>query len=284
MLAHNLKDILSLIPEAFELVKQASLEEDFPTDNKDSVCASYLRIGYLTKVAHKSVSPETVEFVTKAAMLYGVKDKMDELSLAFNPKMEKSASERSEELQVEFEASLNGFMSIEKTASIAERLSDEFTHQSEQVRRYSGNAWLNKEAAVKTLANRYYATKNADFVKIAKLVGESVREDDFSSIRDVCRTVTQLDKRAGLDVIGFNFYREALMTKEAEMKTCLAINLAGNSVPYEKIEALGKERIGSLVGADVSKAMTGGPVNDKYVLESLPRDLQLIIVSATKGI
>lgn len=285
MLAHNLKEILTLAPEAMQFVKQASLEQEFPIDNKDSVCASYLRVNYLTKVANKKVDKETEDLITKAAMLYDVKPKLDQIvNTSFAPKLEKTASEKAGDLLAELVTSVDGFMSIEKTASLAERIQDEFPdHTNELVDRYSGNSYLNKQAAFLTLGNRYHATKDESFIKVAQLV-DTLKDHNPSINRQICQTVSQLDKQAGLDVIGFNFYKEAMVSKKAAMGSISMVNLAGTQVPFEKITRLGNERISSLIGGDVSKELKGCPVGDKYVLEALSRDLQLILVAALKGV
>jgi hypothetical protein len=206
------------------------------------------------------------------------------MSKRFDPQLEKTAEERTFELMAEFELSVNGLLSLEKTAALAEEIREiNPTLRDERIARYSGNGWLNKEAAIKTLANRFYATKDIDFVKLASTANR-IRENDFDNIRSLCKIVTGLDKRAGLDVLGFNFYKEALITKEASMRSCLGVNLAGETLPYEKVEAFGKDRIGSLLGPDVSKELGGDPVTNKYVLESLPRDSQLMLKASLKGV
>lgn len=290
MLAHNIKEILTLVPEAQELVKKADLEQDFPVDSADSAAASLLRVNYLTKVAGKPQDPEKVAYIEKAASLFGVKEKVDELVIKFNS-MEKKASFSREEVQMEealFEGDLGGFgfLSLDKAAEKAENMCAQYGDlvKSAEVKRYAGQAWLNKEAALKTLANRYYASKEQGYVKIARVVNDSIRENDFSAIRDLCKTVTSLDKKAGLDVVGFNFYKEALLTKESALASCMSVNLAGEQVPYEKIQRFGTDRIAATVGKDIAASMTGNPVEDKAVLESLPRDLQVMIKSLVKSV
>ena len=292
MLAHNLKEILEIVPEAMGLIKRANLEEDFPTDCKDSVIASYLRVNYLEKYAEKAVDPTTKTLVEKAASLYEVdKDLAVFISRFSQGSFEKKASETSSrysvsllEKQAYFEGSLGGFLNIEKAAEAAQELYQASPSEitSQDVLRYAGRAYLNKEAAVKTLANRYHATKDPSFVKVAQLAANSIREDDFDSINELCKTVTQLDKKAGLDIIGFNFYREALLTKVSELASCLHVNLAGEQVPYEKILRFGKGRISSTLGKDIGEAITENPAEDKVMLEALPRDLQRMLGSLVK--
>lgn len=298
MLAHNIKDILTIVPEAREFVKQANLEEDFPLDCKDSASASYLRAHYLIKIAGRSVPEDVFALIKKAATLYGVKEELDEMVVAFNT-IEKSASEYSQQeqyglslkdLEANFEGDLAGFgfLGIEKAASIAQGMVDKYGSevQSEQVKRYAGQAWLDKQAAVMTLANRFHATKGKvpEYVKIARVVVDNVREDDHAAIRDLCASVTTLDKQAGLDIIGFNFYKEALITKQAAFEGALTVNLAGEAVPYTKVMAFGKDRIGSSMGEDIAAEMGDDPVTNKAVLEALPRDLQIMLKSLLKNV
>lgn len=293
MLAHNLKAILALVPEARSMVKQASLEEDFPYDSKDSVCASYLRLHYLEKVAEKQVDPLLVTKITKAAELHGVKAELDKYLDRFNT-FEKKASETEakygrtvKDIEAGFEGELGGFsfLCIEKTASMARSIYEKYGDevQSDEVRRYAGRAYLNKEAAVMALANRYHASKDGSFVKVARIVADSVRESDFDAISQLCKTVTELDKKAGLDVIGFNFYKEALITKKADFNSVMNISLAGQPVPYESIRKFGKERISNTLGSDVAAALTDDASNDKAVLESLPLDMQKLLLALAKG-
>ena len=190
--------------------------------------------------------------------------------------------------EANFEGNLSGFgfLGIEKIASAAKDMFDRYGDAvtSDQVKRYAGRAYLNKEAAVLSLANRYHASKDTDFVKIAQMVVNSVRENDFDNIGRICETVTSLDKKAGLDIIGFNFYKEALLTKQSELASSLKVNLAGTSVPWESIQKFGKERIASTMGKDIADGLTGDPANDKAVLESLPIDLQKMLASLVKGV
>ena len=293
MLAHNLKDILKLIPESKELIKQANIEEEFPLDSPDSASASYLRAHFLIKVAGKSFDMDQFDRIEKAVSLYGTKDALDAWLPRFNT-LEKKASEAEKkhqpsvkEAEANFEGNLAGFgyLGIEKTASAAEDIYSKFGPlvKSAEVLRYSGNTYINKEAAIQALSNRYTASKDIAFVKIARVIVDNVRDNDFKAIHEVCKTVTGLDKKAGLDIIGFNFYKEALFAKKADYTSSLNINLAGSSVPYEKVMNFGKERIGATIGKDVEGSMTDCPVNNKAVLESLPRDTQVLLKSLLKA-
>lgn len=284
MLAYDLRNILELIPEAMPLVKQASLEEDFPMNNKDSVCASYLRMNYLVKVAGQLVDVDQYERVKKAATLYGVRDTLDELSRNLKPIEKKASLEKTASFECAvFEAQLQNVMltGIEKVAQEAATLHETYGDMvsSDDVLRYAGELWLNKEAAVLAISNRYYASENVEFVKMAKLAAE-VDPHDKASVKQIAKTITVMDKQAGLDLLGFNFYKEGFTKQAAEF----TIKLAGETVPYSKIARCGKERISSLVGNDVGSAITGSAPEDKAVLESLPRDTQLILKNVLRNV
>lgn len=287
MLAHNIKEVLTLAPEAFNLVKEASLDKDFPVDNKSSVAASFLVATYLEKVAHRSISESVFSLIKKAVDLYGLAGELEPLVCKFDM-VEKQASAGDSftvDMQ-EFEDSLTGwgYTCLEKTAAAAEELVSKYGDQvtSENALQYSCSGWLNKEAAVQSLANRVVATKGSEpgYIKIARLVANDMGLGDQASLKDLCRTVTLLDKQAGLDLLGFNFYREAVMLKTAGV----GVMVAGESIPFEKIVKFGKDRIGASIGSDVASALTGDVVNDKAIIESLPRDLQLVLKASLKNV
>lgn len=287
MLAHNIKEVLTLAPEAFNLVKEASLDKDFPVDNRSSVAASFLVATYLEKVAHKSISESVFSLIKKAVDLYGLSSELEPLVCKFDMVEKQASSVDSFTVDMqEFEDSLTGwgYTCLEKTASAAEELVEKYGSQitSDNVLQYSCSGWLNKEAAVQSLANRVVATKGSEpgYIKIARLIANDVAINDRHTLKDLCRTVTTLDKQAGLDLLGFNFYKEAVMLKTAGV----AVNISGESIPFEKIVKFGKERIGAILGSDIAASLTGDVVNDKAVLESLPRDLQLVLKASLKNV
>lgn len=290
MLAHNIKEVLTMLPEAMPLVKQASLEEDFPTNNKDSVCASYLTAKYLTKVAGKAIDLSITAKLEKAASLYGIREELELLASKLSKPITKKASRSAtlvKEAEAMFEGDLSGFLDITKAATKAEALMTKYAAEvtSTEVLVYSGNAYLKKEAAITSLANRYYATKGKveEFAKIASLIhSTSVHENDFDAVKSICKAVTLLDKQAGLDLIGFNFYKEALTTKVAAVNVNVTLN--GQQVPYDKIARVGKATIGSYLGKDIEEAFTGDAFNDKAVLEALPRDSQAMLISILRNV
>lgn len=295
MLAYTLKHIVELVPEALQHVKQASIEKDLPLDNRDSTLASALSLQYHMHVDGKPIDVFAMEKVAQAVELYGVGNVLNELTEnmilshranivadRFDPVAEyhtKSAG---------FEGELTGFHDVEGLAIAAEELykeaSDLGVEPPDSILRYSANAYLDKKAAVESLAARYQASGDVGFAKIAVALGRMITETIApAAVQDICRTVSGMDKRAGLHVKGFDFYREALLTKEAEVTSSLRVRIAGSDVPYETLARLGKDTIGKYVGADVAKEMDGGPQNFKQVLETLPLDLQRIVLDLTKN-
>lgn len=293
MLAHHLKAVLTIVPEAMGFIKEASVELDFPTNSKDSTAASYLTAQYLIKSAGKVLDTSLLAKLEKAANLYGIKTKLDGFVHRFTVMEKKSSEEETrgmvKQAQSMFEGELCGFLNIIDAANTAETLLEKFAGYitSEEVKRYAGHAWLNKEAAMYSLANRYLATNKSipAFIKIAKLIEDSnMRSDDFAEIKEITKAVAYLDKQAGLDLRGFNPYKEFLMTKKAAVESATSVKLNGQEVPYLKIAKLGKDSIGNFLGKDVSAAMTGDVCNDKAVLEALPRDLQIQLLQALKNV
>lgn len=299
MLAHNLKEILTIVPDLKEHIKQANIEEEYPLDNKDGAIASYIRCYYLSKVAHKIVDPDVMEKLEKAAHLYNIKDQVK----PFIERMKKYAEQTQfdelakayavnvKEAEANFEGSLTGFFDIEKAATEAKELMTKYasTITSDAVKRYAGQAYFNKQAAIEALNARTQVTGNKVFDKIAEIVEKNMDIDSPQvEVNDICRTVTMLDKKAGLTAKGFNFYKEALSVAperiNANGATILTVRVAGKPVPYEKIERLGKQRIGMYLGKDVADEMTADPALNKRIIESLPLDLQRVLAGILKSV
>lgn len=295
MLAYTLKNVVELIPSALAHVKQASIVTDFPTDNRDSAVASALSIQYCQHVSGKSVDPYQMEKVAAAVSAYGADDivrtlteemieahTMSKIASSYDPVGEYHTKTAG------FEGDLTGFRDLEALGEAAEELYKEAqdlgVDAPETVRRYSGNAFLSKKAALDALAARYQASGNVGFAKIAASLGRLDTDVmPTQTVQDICRTVSSMDKQAGLASKGFDFYREALLTKEAEIVSAMSCRLAGHEVPYERIAKVGKDRISQYIGADVAKEMDGGPAHFKQVAETLPMDLQRIVLDLTKN-
>lgn len=294
MLAHSIKPILELVPEALPFIKKASVDQDLPLDNADSCVASALELKFHEHVDGKSVDIFAMDKVASAVTLYGVSEVVKDLT----EKMVKAAHyqamsklENPEETylskQASFEGDLTGFADYSTSAESALHLYKQASElgltPSEAVLRYSGHGFLDKKAAVEGLAARFQATQNVNFVKIASAIG---RMDTLSmrpeTVFDVCKTISSMDKEAGLSAKGFNFFREAILTKSAA--SALSVTLCGKQVPYEQIEKLGRHRIAQYIGEDVAKEMDSGPMNAKQVFETLPADLQQILCNLLKNV
>jgi len=296
MLAHALKSILELIPEALPLVKQASLEDSFPTDSRDSSFASALSLQYHQHVSGKPVDYFAIEKVAKAVDLYGIQNDVSKLSDQMVKKAKarllRAAMPPEQEYldkQASFTGDRAGFVDYELLGKRAQALYKEASElniePSEDVKRYSGNAFLNKEAAVNALAARYQVTQNPDFVKIASAIGRSdVTFFKPERVADICQTVAGMDKLAGLSLKGFDFYKEALLTKAASIHSALTVRLCNQDIPYEKVDRLSKEAVSHYIGSDVAKELNGDPANTKQVLETLPLDLQRVVLNLTKNV
>jgi hypothetical protein len=296
MLAHSLKSILTLIPEALPLVKKASIDKTLPLDSADSCIASALQLKYFEKVAYSPVSFTDMEKVASAVEMYNVGETVARLSSAMVKAASVKREVESRDLSAEYflkEASFSGDISttlVSERSVVAQQLyklaeSSNISY-SDSVELYSGHAYFDKSAALKSLSVRYAATKNDEFVKIARVIVESSTDErlkDSNNLVKIANFVAALDEKEGLQFKGFNFYQEAFV-KEAAFKSALIVKLAGQNVDYEKLEQLGKARISSYVGADVAKEMDSGPENFKHVLESLPLDTQKLILNMTKNV
>ena len=80
MIGYTLKPVLELVPEVLPLVKQASIEKDFPVDSRDSALASALAVNYTTRVLGKHLDSNVLEKVAKATTVYGLEEVVAEHS------------------------------------------------------------------------------------------------------------------------------------------------------------------------------------------------------------
>lgn len=266
-----------------------------PLDNKDSCIATALKLKYHEKVAFKAVDVFEIEKVAKAVKAYGVEDQV----LALTERMVKAAQDRAATAaaiatddyltkQAYFEGELSGLRPEGTLSKQAAELYDEAISKgitpSDEVIRYSGHGYMDKEAAVKALANRYNATQNPSFVKIAAAIHKIEGHLKPETIRDICDTIADMDKEAGLSTRGYNFYKETILTKEAQVISALKVKLCGQDVPFEKIAKLGKGRFCAYIGDDIGAEYDRGPVHFKQVLETLPMDLQKVALHLTKNV
>jgi hypothetical protein len=284
MLAYSIKPILELIPEALPFVKSASLEESFPVDSRDSTLASALAVAYASEVTGKSVDPSVMDKVASAVTLYSLQSSL----ASFRKDLVKRAHARTldsfKDPKAEYLAKEAGFSepTVESKASRATELYKQAqalgVTPSETIQRYSGNLYLDKKAAVEALSARFHLTKDTGFAKLACAIADlDESRVKPQTVQDLCATVTGMDKKAGLHFTGLDFYKEALITKQAAV-SALNIKLCGKLVPYEKIERAGRARVAQYIGEDVAKEMDAGPENAKAVFETLPLDLQTLLV------
>ena len=281
MSIYTLREMLEIAPELADHVKQASDLDDFSTNSKEDTLVSSLKATYLVKIAKKVVCPETLTKVATATRLYGLEDQVKELTdLLVAGNLEKAASVpfyfthdlRLAESYIEAETS--GFCDIEKVAEAAQELFDSYPDdvESELVRTYAGANVFVKAAAVEALKAR------ARIVPMFEKMAHIVEATDASSltqsqVRTISQVVTQMDKEAGLCTKGFNFYKEAFLTKEAASSSLL-VNCAGKKVGIEKLM---RANIGDILGNDVAAHLGTDPYEMKAAIEALPRDSQQLL-------
>lgn len=285
MTVHSLREALTLVPEAAELCKAASISDDLLTDSEASTLASYLRAAYLTKVANQVVPEKDLHRINTAVALYGLMDKAAEFSQKMAQRhvsqtLEKQASDQISS-RVHLAEMLVEDMSgnLVKAASAARDLYDSYGEYvtSPLVRRYACGDVFVKEAAVRALRGRAAISHMPEFEKIASIVEASdetkLTQED---LRNIASCVTQLDKKAGL--LSYNFYAEAFITKEAAA-SCLTVTVDKSQVPVENIL---KAPIGNILGEDVAKEIGSDPYQAKAVVESLPLDMQRLLLQRVR--
>ena len=294
MIAYTLKHVLELVPEALDLVKQAQVEQEYPISNRDSCIASALSIAYHQSAGNK-VDLDVMTKVANAVEAYGLKSTVEPLHETLLQRsrelMVKQASAPTQEQYITkvaaWEGGLSGFKDIPKLVEEATELVKQAemvgSEVPEDLQRYGGQGILSKKAALDALSSRFYLTKNDTFVKIAAALGSEgdyLRAGKLSA--DLCRVVTQLDKQAHLDMAGFDFYKEAVLTKEAAMSGMMA-NVAGKSYPMSRITSLPESYVNDYLGPDFMKEVRSDPVSAKALVESLPRDSQNVLATILKN-
>lgn len=296
MISYTLKQILNLVPEAYPLIKKANVEEEFPLGSRDSCIASALRIEYSVNIARVPVDSETMEKVASATQAYNVEQEVQDMAALMierknSAQMEKTASTETPaacmEKQASLEGELCGFKDIEGLVKKAEEILDQCkrleVEPSDTVRRYSADAFLSKEAALDALNMRFHLTKNPAFVKLAAALGkEEALLPSGNLVRSLCRIVTGLDKEAGLNMKGFDFYRESLLVKSAAI-AATRVRLGQEEYPLDAVTKIPQHHLASYLGEDIAKEMASDPMTVKAVVESLPSDLQRVLVSLMKN-
>lgn len=295
MIGYTLKHVLDLVPEALPLVKTASLEVDYPTNNKDGCLASALAIQYKTQVAHQAVDFDTLEKVASSVLAYGLNDTVSDLAktmiLRSKDRLEKQASvegpETFMEKQANWEGDLTGFPNLEGLCKEAEVLLEKAAQlgitPSDKLRIYGGDGFLSKQAALDSLGTRFYLSKNDTYVKIAAALSKEAEYiKPGNLVKNLCSTVTRMDKEAGLLAKGLNFYKEALLTKEAATSS-MSVKIAGKQYPLQKVMAMPQSYLDDYLGKGFAKELNSDPMSAKAMVESLPMDTQRVLETILKS-
>jgi len=293
MIAYTLKSVLELVPEAMPFVKRASVEKDYPLDDRDACMASALCIAYHEHVSHQSVDPWVMEKVAAAVDTYGIRTEFNQFKekLAQRNLFTKVASGINRQAayltkQASFEGERSGWNDPEALCKTSSALYDEAIQlgetPSEDVARYSGHAFLSKEAAVNALTARFQATKNPVFVKLAAAIGERTSFPTHT-VQDLCKTITGLDKSANLHLKGFDFYKEALLVKQSAITGSIRVRVGKEEFPLETLLRISDSNLSHYIGPDFSKELKADPANAKAVVETLPLDLQQVLLTLIKN-
>lgn len=295
MLGFTLKHVLTLVPEVTPLVKQASVEAEFPVSSKADCLASALSIEYVKRFTTNTVDYDTLEKVAKAVDLFDIEPLVtkytEQMVKSSQAAMLKQASVDMEggflTKQANWESDFAGGSNIRDMAERAEVLFEmakaEGIKPSDQVLKYSGNSYILKQAAVDALGARYEVTKDDRFVKIASSMGgepDVITSD--RTVKSLCRVVTKLDEVNDLFIRGFDFYKEASIEKSAGRKTL--VKIAGQSYPLEKVMRVPTSYLDDYVGPGFSKEIHNDPNAAAQIIESLPADSQQILSRILKNV
>lgn len=296
MIGYKLKPILELVPEAMPMVKQANLEREYPVDSKDNCMASALAIQYDKHIVKKATDYDILTKVAEAVQVFGIENEVSTLTEKMinrsTAALFKAASQDSEETFIEKQAAWlgerSGFKDVEQLVKSAEELkviADKLgLDVANEVKPYICDGYMSKQAAIDALSTRYHLTKKDVFVKLAAAIG---KQAEFISgdrvVKSLCQTVSKFDKQAGLAAKGFDFYREVMITKSAAVDSSM-VNLCGNLVSIQKIMSIPDSYLDSYIGKNFAKELNSDPVAAKSVVESLPVDVQKVLLELVKNV
>lgn len=295
MIAYTLKNVLSLVPEAAGLVKQASLDKEYPLDNKDACLASALCIAYHANIDHDTVNPYLIEKIASAVKLHDLTNTVASLStmMVNRSRLTKQAEAKDEKAEymtkeASFEGERCGLVDFDRLTKLAEDLYEEALSLnltlSDAISLYSGNAYLSKEAAVGALRARFQLTQDPVFVKLAVAIDSNDRfNPSRQTIQDLCKTVARLDKQASLSTKGFDFYKEALIVKKAGYSATMRVRLGNQEFPLEKILRIPPTHLEHYMGKDFADELKGDPANAEALVEALPDDLKQVLLTLLKN-
>lgn len=293
MITFTLKNILALVPEAYPLVKQASLEKEFPVDSRDSSLASALRVEYQKNISGIAVDLDDLEKVACAVSAYGLEDEVARLtSLMLRSNLEKSAAVSTEnalmEKQASFTSKLSGISKSpvelhQEATQIWGMCKEAGLTADREVQVYSGNSFLDKQQTLSALGARFEATGDDRFVKLAAAM--SVLPDLIppnSTTTNLLNLVSGMDKSAKLDVLGFDIYKEASVANPTS--SVVQVKVGSQQMPLEKILRIPSHHLSNYLGPDIAKEISNSdPTTAKAVVESLPADLQQVLLQVLKS-
>jgi len=268
MSIHNIKKIAALVPQVTELVgltKKASLDEEFPTGDRNETLLSALETEFLMKVAGQAVDVDKLDKVYKAVDLYDLSSELSELSGS----MVKAASHKEvagvESIQNLIETEMFSHMpNLEKIASASGMLYDRNPEAitSDVVKLYAGAGTLDKSAAVLALNHRAGRTGNSEFTKVAGVIKGVDGELTVEENRSIINAVTKLEKASSYNES--DFVKECFHLKQAE----LMIKLASKSVPQESLIKIAGN-VGDVLGSEIGELLKEAGQN-KDAIEALP--------------
>ena len=299
MIAYTLKQVLELVPEALPLVKTACVTDEWPVSSKGGCAASFLSAELLKAKGDFVNYPEegTLQKIATAVEAYGIKDELQyfsqELRSRFSSDMQKAASSSPQEELMVKQASFQGdgfgkdLIQLAKQASILFSQAKELDQPvADEVGLYACDRYLNKEAALGALGARHFATGDSRFLKIASALGGRQQHEfspQSSLLTDLCATVSMLDKQASLDTMGFDFYKEALITKEAAAISSSVV-LGGQSVPMHVIQRIPSAHIEHYIDKDLAAELQSDPISAKAAIDALPLDSKNILATLVKHV
>jgi len=296
MIGYTLKHVLELVPEALPLVKQASVDAEYPISSKDNCLASALAINYKKNFTGETVDYDVLQKVANAVDLYNLEDTVSTLTNKMisrnSAKIVKQASLANEPSfllkQANWIGDLAGMTNVREMSEAAEELFEKAASLNEavdpRVEMYSGRGVLVKEAVLASLEARFSAVKDSTFVKIASAVGQ---EPDLISnprtVKSLCSVINKLDEKHQLFSVGYNFVKEAMITKKASFTKC-QVKVSGKEYPLEKILSLPSNQLDGYLGEGFTKELNSDPNSAKYLIESLPADSQQILATILKNV
>lgn len=280
---HHIKPLLGLVPELYEMVKTAKVQEPYLTSDKETTLLSAVAIEYakLPGVESCHIGLDKIAQVERAVEMYGLKDQVksytDSMHSRLGGGLTKEAAQELKIAERVLEERVDQMVDVVKVAGQCQELYAAYgdSISSEKVLRHAGVGFLDKEAAIRNLECRLRITGNGGFGKIAQVLTHlETPETTRDGIVAIGNAVAALDKEAGL--MGTDFFEECVLTKTAAVASSLKVSLGGKAVSIQRVTAIAPDLV-DVLGADVVKELSGDPMHVKAVVESLPADLKAVI-------